>query len=356
MIAQRLEPEALTPAELDEYLARGWYRIGRALITTEYLVSDGELRSTLWTRLDLHHHRFSSSLRKRMARNHRRFRVEVGDLVLDGAHEQLYTRYRIMAGGSRAESLAEVLGGEQGQALFHTREISVWSGDTLVAFSWFDLGETSVQSLIGVYDPEQRRHGLGFWTLLLEIAHAAEIGMRFHYAGYVLSEPSGMDYKRDVGSLEYLDPVTKRWLADPPYSAHQSPAEILRQRLDEAAEALARSGTSVSTFFNSALQIPGLIDQVAECATTPILLICGSTEHPWGVLTTWEQERESYALFSGRPIAVTLESGDPEDTTTAPLEVRLFIVQEHLGDYPSAEDVAFWMRHYLPALMPLSAS
>jgi arginine-tRNA-protein transferase len=118
-----------------------------------------------------------------MARNARRFRVEIGDLVLDSAHEQLYARYREMAGGARAESLDQVLGGEEGRLLFHTREISIWSDDALVAFSWFDLGETSVQSLIGVYEPAYRKHGLGFYTLLLEIEHAAALGMSFHTPG-----------------------------------------------------------------------------------------------------------------------------------------------------------------------------
>jgi arginyl-tRNA--protein-N-Asp/Glu arginylyltransferase len=350
MIARRIEPDSLSRAALDEYLALGWYRIGPALITTEYLVNDGELRSTIWTRVDLQTYRFRSSLRKLMARNERHFQVEVGELVLDEAHEELYTRYRERVGGSRAESLDEVLGGEAGQKLFHTREISIWSDDVLVAFSWFDLGETSVQSLIGVYDPAYSKHGLGFWTLLLEIAHAAEIGMRFHYAGYVLSEPSGMDYKLRVGQLEYLDPATKRWLGESPYPAGESPAEIQRRRIREAADALARSGSSVTCVLNSALKIPGLRDQVPRCATEPILLICASTEHPLGVLTAWEQERERYAIFSGRPVFVTLDGDDGEDATTPPVQIDLFIVQERLGDYASVEEVAFWVRHYLPSL------
>lgn len=351
MIAQRLEPDQLARAELDDFLARGWYRIGRALITTDYLVSDGELRSAIWTRLDLQRHRFRSSLRKRMARNKRRFRVEVGDLVLDAAHEELYTRYREMAGGVRADSLDQVLGGEEGRGLFHTREISIWSGDALVAFSWFDLGETSVESLIGVYEPAYRKHGLGFYTLLLEIEHAAGLGMRFHYAGYVLSEPSGMDYKRAVGDLEYLDPVTKRWLDRSPYAALESPAEVRRKRLREAASALSRSGSSVSLVLNSLLRIPGLGEQIPNCAEEPLLLICASTEHPLGLLTVWEQERDSYALFSGKPISVILDHNDAGEETE-PMPIDLFILQKLVGYYDSAEEIAFWVRHYLPLITP----
>ncbi len=250
MISQRLEPERLSRAELDDFLARGWYRIGRALITTDYLVSDGELRSAIWTRLDLERHRFRPSLRKRMARNARRFRVEVGDVALDDTHEELYSRYRGMVGGVRAESLEQVLGGEEGRALFHTREIRIWSGDALVAFSWFDLGETSVESLIGVYEPAYRKHGLGLYTMLLEIEHAAALGMRFHYAGYVLSEPSGMDYKRSVGDLEYLDPASKRWIDHTPMARCSRPrrsGEGAWARRPTRSPAPAPSSTSSST-------------------------------------------------------------------------------------------------------------
>lgn len=350
MITRRFEPDNLSRAELDHYLELGWYRIGASLITTEYLASDGELRSTIWTRLDLQRHRFRGSLRKLMARNARRFRVEVGALVLDAEHEQLYARYRQMVGGSRAESLDEVLGGASGRRLFESREISIWSGDALVGFSWFDLGETSMQSLIGVYDPEHRKHGLGFYTLLLEIDHAAALGMRFHYAGYVLSEPSGMDYKARVGDLDYLDPVAQTWLPESPYAAGQSPAEIQRRRLGEAAEVLVQSGTTVRLVLNSALLIPGIRDQVPRCATAPILLLCLSPDHPLGLLIVWEQEHERYTIFGGRPIAAAVErdGGAPGE----PVQVHLFIVRERLGEHASVHEVAFWVRYHLPLLAP----
>jgi arginine-tRNA-protein transferase len=347
VITKRFEPDSLSPAELDDYLARGWYRIGRALISTDFLENDGELRSTIWTRLDLSRHRFRTSLRKRMARNARRFRVEFGPLVLDAAHEDLYARYRQMVGGRRAESLDDVLGGEAGRLLFDTREASIHDGDELVAFSWFDLGETSVQSLIGVYHPDYRRYGLGFYTLLLEIEHAASRGMRFHYAGYVLGEPSGMDYKLQVGDLEFLDPAEGRWRGEPPYPPHESPAEVLRRRLGEAADALSRSGSHPTRVLNSALLIPGLREQLPACATEPILLFCTSPEHPWGLLTAWEQGTGRYALFSGRPVSLKLDgSGDG----SAPTQIHIFLVHERLGDYPTAPQVAFWVRHYLPLL------
>lgn len=348
MITGILEPASLSPAELDRYLELGWYRMGRALITTDYLVSDGEIRSAVWTRLDLRGHRFRSSLRKRMARNARRFRIEVGGLCLDATHERLYARYREMVGGNRAATLEDVLGGEEGRRLFETREIRVLDGDELVAFSWFDLGEHSVESLIGVYAPEHRRYGLGLYTMLLEIEHAAELGMRFHYSGYVLCEPSSMDYKLRVGPLEYLDPATKRWIQEPPHAPMESPAEILRRRLGEAAGALSRAGVDVVFTLNSALRFPVLRERIPECVTEPLLLVCTSPEHPWGVLTTWEQGSGHYVLHSGRPISVPLEDEDGGE----PAWIHLFIGHEQLGGYATLDEVAFWARYHLASFAP----
>lgn len=347
MIASRIEPETLARAELDDYLERGWYRIGRAMITTDFLVSEGELRSTIWTRLDLRTHRFRASLRKQIAQVHARFEIRIGDLVLDATHEELYTRYCEMVGGDRAESLDEVTGGEEGRSLFYTREIGIYRDGLLVAFSWFDLGETSVESLIGVYEPAYRKHGLGFCTLLLEIEHAAAIGLHYHYAGYVLSEPSGMDYKRRVGELEYLDPATKRWLGEFPYPAGQSPAEVQRSRLGEAALALTRSGSPVHHVLNSALLMPGLREHVPGCSTDPLLLISAAGPGALGVLTAWDQARGTYVLFGGQPISVLLERQGEDDPITPPVPVHLFVIHERLGEHGTVDEIAFWVRHYL---------
>jgi arginyl-tRNA--protein-N-Asp/Glu arginylyltransferase len=340
VITERFEPETLTRAELDALLARGFYRIGCSIITADYLVSDGDLRSTIWTRLDLAGYRFKRSLRKLMARNAQRFRVEVGELVLDEAHEDLYARYVANVGGHRAKSLDAVLGGDAGRALFHTREISIWSGSELVAFSWFDLGETSVQSLIGVYDPAHAKYGLGFWTMLLEVAHAADIGMRYHYSGYILGEPSGMDYKRRVGALEHLHPSTKEWRAESPYAEGASPAEVQRRRIGEAELAHVRAGTPVTREYNSVLMIPGLHDLVPGCAMVPILLVCATPGHPSGILTTWDESRSCFTLHGGKPISVSLAREDESDPSNEPVEVHLFVTAEPLGDFSTAEEAA----------------
>ncbi len=334
MPTERCEPELLTPAELDLHLARGWYRVGHGLITTDLLLWGDELRSTLWTRLDVRGHRWKPSLRKLMARNGRLFQVRVGAMVIDEQREQLYARYLARVGGERVESLDAVVGGDRGRALFDTREVSVWSEGRLVAFSWYDLGEVSVESLIGVYDPAFGKHSLGFYTMLLEILQTAELGKHFHYAGYVLAEPSSMDYKLQVGSLEFFDPETSRWLPAPPFARGDSPAEVMRRRLDEAETELVRAGVEVARYLNPSMKIRGLLERAPQCPTQPLLLVCGSSEGS-RVLVAWDHRRRVYTVVRARPVLATLtRQGIP------PLDVLLFFIDDQLGERDAAGPAA----------------
>jgi arginine-tRNA-protein transferase len=344
MSTERAEPEVLTPAELDDHLARGWYRMGYGLITTDLLLWRGELRSTIWTRLDVRGHRFKPSLRKLVAGNGRRFQVRVGKLVIDDEREHLYARYLDKVGGERVQCLADIVGGDRGRALFDTHEVSVWSQERLVAFSWYDLGEVSVQSLTGVYDPALARYSLGLYTMLLEILQTAELGKHFHYSGYVLAEPSSMDYKRCVGDLQFFDPATSRWLSSPPFGPGQSPAEIMRRRLDEAEGELRRAGVDAVRYLNPSLQIRRLLEQAPQCPTQPLLLVCGATERS-RVLVAWEQGLGVYALMRARPVVATLtREGVP------PVEILLFFCEAELGELRTAEEVAGVVRVELSSM------
>ena len=212
MTTRVVRPDRLTRGELDAYLEQGWFRIGQTMMTCRVVLFDGTLRTALWTRLPLQGHEFSRSSRKLLSRNRRRFRVEVRDVVVDDQREALYQRYRRAARGDRSPSLDDFLYGDADPLdLFYTREIDLWQGDRLVAFSWFDVGHQTAQSLMGVYDPELSRHSLGFTTMLLEIEEAARAGVRYYYPGYVLPGEPAMDYKLRIGNVEWHDPDRGVW-------------------------------------------------------------------------------------------------------------------------------------------------
>ncbi|MBX2797709.1 MAG: GNAT family N-acetyltransferase [Myxococcales bacterium] len=269
--------DTLSPKELDDYLARGWFRIGQTLMTCRVVLFDGALRTALWTRLPLQGHRFRKSSRKLLSRIRRRFRVEVRtEAALDLAHEDLYQRYRAVARGERSPSLEDFLHGdaEQPRDLFDTREVDLWDGDRLVAFSWFDLGHRAAQSLMGVYDPEYASHSLGFTTMLLEIEYAMERGLNWFYPGYVLPGEPAMDYKLRIGEVEFHDADLDRWRPWPQMDASQLAEARMRRALKAAANAMAARGLRVVLRMYPMFEAPAWHDQLSSCLDAPLVLVC----------------------------------------------------------------------------------
>jgi hypothetical protein len=105
----------------------------------------------------------------------------------------------------------------------------------------------------------------------------------------------------------------------------------------------------VTFALNSALDYPILRERIPRCVVEPILLFCTSPDHPWGVLTTWEQERGCYAIFGGKPVTVAIGNEDEGDSR----EIRLFLAHERLGHYATVDEVAFWTRIHLASFAPV---
>jgi len=238
-----LFPRALDPERLDHLLARGWFRMRRSVFTTRYLLDTKGLHTAVWARLSLDDYTFRSSLRRRMRTVERGYQVSEGPARPGHEERALYRRYVKHVGGDRPDELADVLGEEPGQlSPFDTWQISIRRPDgALVAYSLFDVGIDSMQSIIGVYDPDHARDGLGFATMLFEIRHGIDRGFRYHYPGYVVEGVKAFDYKREVGALDYRDPIARRWRPLAELDPATLPDRTIRAMLDGVLDALERS-------------------------------------------------------------------------------------------------------------------
>lgn len=276
MTTRVLRLEQLSYEELDDYLEQGWFRIGQTLMTCRIVLFDGVLRTALWTRLPLRGHRFRKSSRKLLNRTRRNFHIDVlEDVVLDRRREALYQRYRQVARGERSPTLEDFLYGDgEERALFDTREIDVWDGDRLVAFSWFDVGGSASQSLMGVYDPDYAQHSLGYTTMLLEVDYSIDLGMDYFYPGYVLPGEPAMDYKLRVGPVEFHDPDVLEWRPWSEVDAHELSEVRLRRALEAAAQALRSAGIRVSLQMYPMFEAPAWHDQLQGCLDAPLVLVC----------------------------------------------------------------------------------
>ena len=323
--------------DLDRFLASGWYRIGPTLMTCRCLVFSGVLRSSVWTRLPLEGFRFRKSLRKLMTRNGRRFSATYGPYVIDPQREALYQRYRSTVHGERSPSLKDFLFGDTTSHAFDTQEIAIWEGETLVAFSWFDVGNTSLQSLIGVYEPSLKQHSLGFYSMLLEIEHGLKTGRRFHYSGYVLPGDPSMDYKLRVGDLEFLDQDQRCWRPWSEVDDYRLPTNRLEEALRLVEEQLTALGigSDVSPYpwFDAGVYNPAL----SRCIDQPLLL----ETRPYmaqPLVVTWDLDEECYHLY--RCVrAVAIIPGDEQDLESGH-RPDLLVVTERLAVTANPDEVS----------------
>ncbi len=327
-------PESVGPAELDRYLRRGWYRIGQAMVTCRFISSEvGMARGVVWTRTKLNGYVPSRSNRKLMRKNARRYRVVEGPLTIDDEHEDLYRRYLEVAPGERASTLAGALLGGDEDDRFATRELALRDeDDNLVGFSAFDVGHESLQSLMGVYDPERARDSLGYWSLLLEVEHAIARGLRYHYAGYVVTTDGSMDYKLRVGHVEFLHPDRRVWRPWEQLEDVELPADRLERALGEAHRALVEAGVFAEIHSYRWFEAPAWHETLASMMSEPRVVTLGEgPEAATFLAIVYDLDSGRYALV---PCARTMVRAEQRDGTSREMEMWVTQGSVDLGEDP----------------------
>jgi arginine-tRNA-protein transferase len=331
-VHHRIEhPVTVEAAELDRYLREGWYRMGQTMITCRFVVSGEQARGVLWTRTRLDGYVFSRSNRRLMRKNRRRYRIHEEPLVIDDEHEALYQRYLEVAPGARSATLLRSLMGNDAVDRFATREIALRDEDgQLVAFSAFDVGVDSLQSLMGVYDPAHRSQSLGYWSLLLEVEHALKLGLRYHYSGYVVPQSSEMAYKLRVGHMEFLDPDDGRWRPWEHIHSIETPSERLERVLTSARDALVARGVYAQIenyrWFEAPAWSPALSSLLAE----PRVVVLGDASLSPITVVVWNFDEQRYALLLCTRVMVGSASASGED------QIEMWLTHDRvmLGDDP----------------------
>ena len=340
-----VHPERLEPEELDAYLADGWYRICQTLMWCRMIIFEGTLRSVVWTRTRLGGWALRPGQRRLLRRVRRRYEVRVGRRALRDAHEALYQRYLTVARGSRSATLHDVIHGGVDHDVFETWEISVWDGERLAAFSWFDLGRAAVQSVIGVYDPADADLSLGYATMLLEAEWAQQRGLEFHYAGYVLPGEPAMDYKLRVGGIEYLD-FAGAWRPWGDLDLAHTPTARVQAALEGAATALAAARVPAELRLYDLFVAPAANPDLGGFLSDPLILELRVGAGEGVVLVVaWAPMGGPYRLLRCRRIPGEVRSGGEDGGVIR--EVELLVPVARLASSPDpariAREAARWV-------------
>ena len=130
-------------------------------------------------------------------------RVKTAELLEDRL--RLFDLHKQRFAENVPNSLEDFLGPAPHAGPCQTLELGAFLGDRMLAASYLDVGATGVSSIYAFFDPEEHRRSLGTATMIWEILLARRTGRRWHYPGYAYVEPSGYDYKKRFGPMEYFD-------------------------------------------------------------------------------------------------------------------------------------------------------
>lgn len=207
--------DAVSGPIMDGLWAAGWRHFGRYFFRYSTQPDEhGGTQTITPLRIDLVSCSFTKSQRRVLHRN-AGLRCEIGPAGIDDELRAMFQRHKQRFTRNIPEELETFLGPDPAAGPCECCMVRVFDGDRLVAASFFDVGQSAASSVYGVFEPEYEKHSLGIFTMLKEIEHCRDSGLRWLYPGYATQEPSAYDYKKQFRGTEYLDWKSGEWLPLP---------------------------------------------------------------------------------------------------------------------------------------------
>ena len=208
---------------LDQYLAKGWYRMGQIIFTTDYLFKEEQWFRVFWLRYRMDLFRFTKK-QERLLRLPDGFSTTIKPLQITEELESLYQLYRTELDFEVSPTLRENLFSlcfisTEEEPAFDSWVIEIRDNCKLVAAGIFDAGEKSMMGIINIYDPAYKKYSPGKQLILLKLKESLERRLDYYYPGYIVMGYPKFDYKLEAGEsiCEIYDTVKDEWI---PYSAH----------------------------------------------------------------------------------------------------------------------------------------
>ncbi|HBJ84367.1 MAG TPA: arginine-tRNA-protein transferase [Verrucomicrobiales bacterium] len=202
------------PADImDGLWAAGWRHFGRYFFRySSQPGQQGGAQTITPLRIELASCSFSKSQRRVLNKN-AGLRWEIIPAALDDDLRAMFQRHKRRFSHNIPDALENFLGSDPGNGPCECRMVRVFDDERLIAASFFDVGQAAASSVYGVFEPEHMKRSLGIFTMLLEIQHCHEVGLRWLYPGYATHESSAYDYKKQFRGTETLDWTSGEWHA-----------------------------------------------------------------------------------------------------------------------------------------------
>jgi len=210
-------PAHLTGTQLDLFLAKGWYRMGQGIFTTNYIVQDNCVFRVFWLRYNLSNVSPGKKSKQILSSN-QQFNAVVLPVHITAEHEALYTLYRSGINFDPALNVTEWLYEQQHNNVFDSYMIELRDGEKLIALGIFDRGQNSIAGIMNFYHPDYKKYSPGKYLMLLKMEYAKTNDIQWYYPGYIVYGYPKFDYKLfvDKTAAELFFPELNQWcLYDP---------------------------------------------------------------------------------------------------------------------------------------------
>lgn len=203
----------ITQQALDDYLSRGWFRMGQRMFTTHYLFLDEVFFSAIWLRYRLDPE-LMPVLTKKLNKLNRLVQIHEADWENNREQEALYEVYAAHSGLQLSPTLQHLLMGNRKQNAFNSRQVCFYQQNRLVALGIFDAGLQSSAGIINCFHPDLRQYSPGKSLMYAKMLSCMEAGMAYFYPGYAVPGHARFHYKLQIAPAftEWYHPVKQCWL------------------------------------------------------------------------------------------------------------------------------------------------
>ncbi len=253
-------PGAISPEELDDYLARGWFRMNQTIFTTHFLHFNSRYYAAVWLRLSLADY-IQDNTHKTLLKRNQPFRVCIQKAVITPEHNELYEKYKTAIAFDAYSSLNQLLLNGQPGNIFNTWQVNMYDGDRLIACGFFDMGKTSAEGIVSIYHPDYKKYSLGKFLIYTKIDYCRRHGLAYFYPGYAVPGYKAFDYKLEIGghAIQYFKVATSQWMQYTTLAAIYNPLTEMYEKLEVLKHALETkyidSNLLYYRFFDCALNI-----------------------------------------------------------------------------------------------------
>jgi leucyl-tRNA---protein transferase len=264
MYAAHYIPKCLFTTELDDYLAKGWFRTGQKVFTTTFLEFNSKIYVTVWLRIDIGQFLPTNKQLKR-AKLCKPFKIIHDDYTYSEELNNLYTQYingvKFYSGSKDLRSLlSDDVDIDENN--FQSKQVCIYDGDKLIACGIYDIGAKSAEGIVCFYDHNYRKYGLGLTLMYEKIQQCKNLGLEYFYPGYFVPGYSAFDYKLDLAQdgMEYYDGKNELWHPIQFFDASKSEGAVFAKKMKGLSKIAPSYGMDLSQYFNVGFAYPTFYD------------------------------------------------------------------------------------------------